>query len=103
MSNPVRIEIKQEQEVLIVDGNLYTEFEPRIAVYISCDSISGWLGEIDSFKSLMELVGPNNLQDTINSTLSENELDIINAALYYNNYKYTIGGKTYIMEVITND
>lgn len=92
--NRICIELKKE---VVLDRDFNETEEPRISVYIHCDSIISWIGYADCEHDVMELIHPDFLRDTLNTTLSEDELEIFDALLhegteyyYYDkSFKYT--------------
>lgn len=98
MANIARIELKCEQKVTIENENfIYGNKNNIVEVYISCDSISAWIGSVDNYEDLLYLAGPEHLEETISETLSEDEYYVIYAALNCADYKYMIGDKWFTM------
>lgn len=86
MANILRIDLKVESNVEIVDNEFYiagpmSVNDTCVSVYAACDEISCWVGEVDSVEELDELVGPENLINTIKENCSEYEFDCLWAAL----------------------
>lgn len=101
MANLVRIDLKREQSVRIdKDKNLvFDDTISNIAqVYISCDSMNAWIGSVDNYEDLLELAGPENLEETLTETLSYDEYEIITAALFCSNYKYLIENEWFTVQ-----
>lgn len=96
MSNKAYITIKEERKL---NSNLEpVEQKMHKEVYINTDEISCWIGRIDTIEDLHELIDPNNLQEVLNCTLSEDELNIINACMSFSNGKYYLEEQEFIMK-----
>lgn len=98
MANIVRIDLKCEQSVDIIGKELsIADASDVIEVYIACDSISAWIGTVSDYDDLINLAGPEHLEELLSETLSEDEYDVIYAALFCSNYKYKIGDDWFTM------
>lgn len=98
MANIVRIDLKCEQTVKIENKEFIYGNKANIAeVYIACDGISAWIGSVDNYEDLLKLAGPENLEEVLSETLSEDEYNVIEAALFCSNYKYMIGNDWFTM------
>lgn len=95
MSNFVDVKLRQEREINI-------NFEPVskevINVYLSCDGVRSWVGTAYNKEELMDIVGPENIIESIEESLSEDEAEIIMAALICCDYEYYIGDEIFIAE-----
>lgn len=92
MANIVYVKIKEERE-LKLQGNKFVpinEAKAQKTAYICCDSLACWVGTFNTIEDLMELVGPENIIETIKENLSEIESQKLLSLLQYNNYKYKL-------------
>lgn len=94
MSNEVRIELKKEQIAFVKNNQIEESKANAIGyqVYACTDEVACWIGSCTDMASLEEIIGEEELLDTLNETASERELDIILPVLKYNNYKYNFFG-----------
>lgn len=105
MANTVRIEVKKEVPMFIhenqitygdnntTDQSTLSEF--AMQVYIACDGIECWIGTANTFNEVKELVNPEELLELLSETLSQDEIEIIEAALFSSGYKYKFGNEYY--------
>lgn len=99
MANTVRINLRCEQPVQIKDKEfIYGDVSKIAEVYIECDGLSAWIGSVDNYEDLMFLAGPEHLEKVLSETLSEDESEIIDSALFCSDYKYEIANKWYTMK-----
>lgn len=92
MSNRVYITIQEEREL---DLDLNPKGEMCKNVYINCDGIKAWLGYIDTKEDLYDLISPENILDSIETSLSEDEVEVIIPALQCSDGIYTLFDKKY--------
>lgn len=97
MSNKVYITIFNEVE-LNADFTP-KEYKPSTNVYINCDEISAWVGNVSNEEELMSLINPKDFEDTLCATLSQDEYDIISSALDYNDNIYWLQDKKFKVEL----
>lgn len=89
MRNNIRIDIKKEQKL---DENLKPIGKEGVSIYISCDSIISYLGDVETKEELEELIKPSNIINAMHENLSEDELEIIED-IWNNSKYYYIGDK----------
>lgn len=96
MSNRAYIRLKEER---VLNAKLEPiQEETSISVYMSTDEVSCWVGEVSTVEELHELIGPENLRETLDSALSENELYIVNCCLFCNDNVYYLDDQRFVME-----
>lgn len=92
MANNVRIELIREAKL---NKNFEEMEDPKASVYISCDSITSWIGYAENIEEVHELIKPDVLIDTLTETLSEDESDIFFNLLSICKKNYTFFDETY--------
>lgn len=92
MSNRVRIILMEERTV---GFDFMPTGEPEIGVYICCNEMNGWIGSAENMEELMKVAGPENLIESMNTHLSEYELECIMNVLECNDYTYYMENKAY--------
>lgn len=97
MANLLRINLKVESDVEIIDNELVCKpisaNDTTVSVYAETDEISTWVGSITSVEELYDLVGPENLIDTLSTTASEYEYNCLSSALCCQDNKYLMINK----------
>lgn len=97
MSNKVYITIVNEVEL----NSDFTpkEYRYRTNVYVNCDEMRAWIGNANNKEELMMLIDPKEFEDTLWSTLSQDEYDIISSALDYNDNVYWLQDEKFKSEL----
>ena len=95
MSNMLRISIKTETDVTVKDNEFIENRVQPIGyqVYADVDAISCWIGSCTDIKSLEEIVGPEELINSIQESASECESIELMAALECSEMKYNFFGE----------
>ena len=90
MANLVKVSLKAEANVSIALEEFKIEDidDSAISVYIGCNEVSCLVGKIDYVRELNDLVGPNNLIQTMRDSCNEYEYDCLWSALWSRNYEY---------------
>lgn len=90
MSNILKISIKTETDVTVKDNKFIENKVQPIGyqVYANVDEISCWIGSCTDIKSLEEIVGPEELINSIRESASEYELIALMSALNCSDNKY---------------
>ena len=92
MANKVYITIKEEQKL---DYNLNPISDKRISTYINCDEITSWIGCASTPEDVLKLVNPEKIVDTLNTSLSCEELSIFLANLKASKGFYSMHDKKF--------
>ena len=102
MSNLLNISIKQEKDISIKDNQFIENEKQPIGyqVYANVDAISCWIGSCTDIESLEEIVGPEELINSIQESASESEFIELMASLEYYNYKYMFFNEIRIAKLI---
>lgn len=86
MANRVRFSLKKEQ-------GLKKDFTPageeRISLYIHCDGLSSYIGDVQDMEDVLALIKPSVVEDTLNAMLSEDELDVFLPLILNSERNYT--------------
>lgn len=86
MANRVRFKLKKVQDL---KKDFTPAGEERIALYIHCDRLSSYVGNVESTEDVIALIKPSEVEDTLNAMLSEDELDVFLPLILNSERNYT--------------
>lgn len=97
MSNRIRIEVKYGSEVEFKNNEIITS-QPCYDVHVACDGISAWVGSGSTLESaILDINGgdDNCLLSKLPETLSQDELECIEAAWSDDNTVFVFGANDF--------
>lgn len=99
--NPVQVKLKIETEVVLENRVFLIKEHPisdnsLISVYITDGEVSCFVGKIETKNELLDLVGPENIVQTLNDVASEYQWDALYTSLQRQDFVYHISEHMFI-------
>lgn len=88
----IRFNLRREQDL---NKDFSPKEEERISLYMHCDGLSSWIGYVNNVEEVHALIKPEVLIDTLNNTLSQDELDVFIPLLTSCNLPYKFYDEEY--------
>ena len=106
--NPVQVKLKIETEVVLENRVFLIKEHPisdnsLISVYITDGEVSCFVGKIETKNELLDLVGPENIVQTLNDVASEYQWDALYTSLQRQDFVYHISEHILLMVVSKSD
>lgn len=98
MFNEPKVELKLQLNADIKNGLFIIKeqtLNTEVKVFVSYDNVSCYVGQVSNVIELLELVGPENILNTLWDLANDYEYDTLVSALDKYNRQYWIGDRLY--------
>jgi hypothetical protein len=98
MFNEPKVELKLQLNADIKNGSFIIKeqvLNTEVKVFVSYDNVSCYVGQVSDVIELLELVGPENILNTLWELANDYEYDTLVSALDKYNRRYWIGDRLY--------
>ena len=98
MFNEPKVELKLQLNADIRNGSFIIKeqiLNTEVKVFVSYDNVSCYVGQVSDVRELLEIVGPENILNTLWELANDYEYDTLVSALDKYNRQYWIGDRLY--------